>query len=93
MNRLKVCWKEQESFCGINDHEMETLPERMEFAGLITSTRVDWTKHMIERTAKSTRRGSKSERCLRCGAATVSLYAQMRDNHTGKETKKVIGSY
>jgi hypothetical protein len=77
----------------LNDHEMETLLERMEFAGLITSTRVDWTKHVIERIAKSTRKGIKSERCVRCGATTMSLYAQMRDNPTGKETKKVIGSY
>ena len=80
----------------LNDHEMETLLERMEFAGLVTSTRVDWTKHVMERVAASVKRrggGSKSERCARCGAATVSLYAQMRGAPTDKESKKVIGSY
>jgi len=76
----------------LNDHEIETLLERMEFTGLVTSTHVNWTKNVIEK-ASSTKRSNKSRMCARCGAAAISLYAQMRDNPTGKETKRVIGSY
>jgi uncharacterized OB-fold protein len=84
-----LLWKEDK--LRLNDYEVLELLRKLETKGLIVSERVNWTERIIRELRASKKIHGKA--CPKCSNKTVSLYAQMRDEAEGKESKRVVGSF
>ncbi|MDG7023012.1 MAG: hypothetical protein JRN45_00665 [Nitrososphaerota archaeon] len=74
----------------LNDHEVDELLRKMEPRGLVIKEVADWTGRVTKKLLEA--RKSSARRCQKCGSGKVaSLYAQMRDRVTDKESKRVVG--